>query len=149
MSEVKTSLEKVHVKNYIVSLRDVELPLKPWTILVGPNASGKSNVLNALSLLNQMMHHEKPPPVKLIRDSLWAGEANHITFQMQAKVEETPTVYVLALNAEADHPFVTERLSVNSVDVPYIHSERRGRSQGRRWRERDGIQAVNLSPRGL
>ena len=38
MSEQKTFLEKVHIKNYR-SLRNVTLPLKPLTVLVGPNAS--------------------------------------------------------------------------------------------------------------
>ena len=52
MSKEKTFLEKVHIKNFL-SLRDVELPLKPLTVLVGPNASGKSNILNALRLLNE------------------------------------------------------------------------------------------------
>ncbi len=116
MSEEKAFLEKVHIKNFL-SLRDVELPLKPLTVLVGPNASGKSNILNALSLLNRMMIDEELPPVKFIRDSLWAGEANQITFQLQAKVKEVPTLYELKLKAEADSPVVAEELSVNSVNV--------------------------------
>ena len=116
MSEEKAFLEKVHIKNFL-SLRDVELPLKPLTVLVGPNASGKSNILNALSLLNRMMINEELPPVKFIRDSLWAGEANQITFQLQAKVKEAPTLYELKLKAEADSPVVAEELSVNSVNV--------------------------------
>ena len=87
MSEVKAFLEKVHIKNYL-SLRDVELPLKPLTVLVGPNASGKSNILKALRLLNMMMIHEELALVDIIRDSLWAGEASHITFQLQATMEE-------------------------------------------------------------
>ena len=116
MSEEKAFLEKVHIKNFL-SLRDVELPLKPLTVLVGPNASGKSNILNALSLLNRMMIDEELPPVKSIRDSLWAGEANQITFQLQAKVKEVPTLYELKLKAEADSPVVAEELSVNSVNV--------------------------------
>ena len=90
MSKEKAFLEKVHIKNFL-SLRDVELPLKPLTVLVGPNASGKSNILNALRLLKRMMNEEELPLVKLIRESLWAGEANQITFQLQAKVEEDPS----------------------------------------------------------
>ena len=54
MSKEKVFLEKIHIKNFL-SLRDVGLPLKPLTVLVGPNASGKSNILNALGLLNRMM----------------------------------------------------------------------------------------------
>ena len=116
MSEQKAFLEKVHIKNFL-SLRDVELPLKPLTILVGPNASGKSNVLNALNLLNDMMKEEELPPVEFIQNLLWAGEASHITFQVKTKVKETQTVYELKLKAETDNPVVAEELLVNDVNV--------------------------------
>ncbi len=116
MSKEKAFLEKVHIKNFL-SLRDVELPLKPLTVLVGPNASGKSNILNALRLLNKVITAEELPPVEFIQDRLWAGEANQITFQLQAKVEETPTLYKLKLKAEVNNPFVAEELLVKSVKV--------------------------------
>ena len=116
MSEQKAFLEKVHIKNFL-SLRDVELPLKPLTVLVGPNASGKSNILNALNLLNDMMKEEELPPVEFIQNRLWAGEASHITFQVQTKVKETLTVYELKLKAETDNPVVAEELLVNDVNV--------------------------------
>ena len=121
MSEVKAFLEKVHIKNYL-SLRDVELPLKPLTVLVGPNASGKSNILKALRLLNMMMIHEELALVDIIRDSLWAGEASHITFQLQATMEEIRAVYELVLKAKADNPFVAEELSVDDVQVISIQN---------------------------
>ena len=121
MSEVKPFLEKVNIKNFL-SLRNVELPLKPLTVLVGPNASGKSNVLNALSLLNKMVIFEEPPRSESVRDSFWAGEASHIIFQLWAEVEETPTFYKLGLKAEVDNRFFAEELSVNSVQVISIKS---------------------------
>ena len=116
MSEQKAFLEKVHIKNFL-SLRDVELPLKPLTVLVGPNASGKSNILNALNLLNDMMKEEELPPVEFIQNRLWAGEASHITFQVQTKMKETQTAYELKLKAETDNPVVAEELLVNDVNV--------------------------------
>ena len=121
MSNEKAFLEKVHIKNFL-SLRDVELPLKPLTVLVGPNASGKSNIWNALRLLNKMIKEEELPPVKFIRDNLWAGEANQITFQLQAKVEEIPALYELKLKADANNPFDAEELSVGSVKVISIQN---------------------------
>ena len=60
MSEQKAFLEKVHIKNYR-SLRNITLPLKPLTVLVGPNASGKSNTLNALHLFKGILSIETPP----------------------------------------------------------------------------------------
>ena len=72
MSEKQVFLEEVHIKNFL-SLRDVPLLLKPLTVLVGPNASGKSNVLSALNLFNKMIVAEKLPPVEFIQDHLWAG----------------------------------------------------------------------------
>jgi len=116
MSNEKVFLEKVHIKNFL-SLRDVELPLKPLTVLVGPNASGKSNILNALNLLNDMMKEEELPPVEFIQNRLWAGEASHITFQIQAKVKEISALYELKLKAESDNPVVAEELLVNDVNV--------------------------------
>ena len=46
-------LSRVHVKGY-KSLRDVEVELKPLTLLFGPNAAGKSNLLDAVQLLARL-----------------------------------------------------------------------------------------------
>ena len=46
-------LSRVHVKGY-KSLRDVEVALKPLTLLFGPNAAGKSNLLDAVQLLARL-----------------------------------------------------------------------------------------------
>ena len=43
-------LKRIHVKGY-KSLDDVEVRLSPLSVLFGPNASGKSNFLDALQLL--------------------------------------------------------------------------------------------------
>lgn len=114
-------LEKVHIKNYR-SLRDVELPLKPLTVIVGPNASGKSNIVNGLALLNNLMVFEKPPSMKAIQESLWAGGASNLTFQLQAKVGGTPAVYDLVLQAGADNVVVSEELLVEDKKVISIQN---------------------------
>ena len=44
-------IRRVFIKGY-KSLRDVDVSLKPLTVIVGPNASGKSNLLDALGLLS-------------------------------------------------------------------------------------------------
>ena len=123
MSEIQAFLEEVHIKNYL-SLHEVKLSLKPLTVLVGPNASGKSNVLGALRLLNMMMTREKLPSAEFLQDSLWAGagEGSHIAFQLQAEVGETRAEYKLELKAEVDNPLVDEGLSVKGVKVISIQS---------------------------
>ena len=46
-------LKRIKIRGY-KSLVDLELDLKPLSVLVGPNASGKSNFLDALQLLSRM-----------------------------------------------------------------------------------------------
>ena len=121
MPEQKAFLEKVHIKNFL-SLRNVTLPFKPLTVLVGPNASGKSNILDAFQFLNEIIAHEPVPSVEEIQDFLWAGEANSITFQLQAKVENALTQYEVDVKAEVDKPFVTEKLLINSLEVISIQN---------------------------
>ncbi len=119
MPEGKSFLEKIHIQNFL-SLRDVVLPLKPLTVLVGPNASGKSNALSAFRLLKTIMVSEKlsdSDVVDYIQESLWAGEASRITFQLEVKVNETPAIYKLELEANPENPIVFEELMVKEVKV--------------------------------
>ena len=46
-------LTRVHITHY-KSLADVEVKLEPLTVLFGPNAAGKSNLLDALQLLSKL-----------------------------------------------------------------------------------------------
>ncbi len=116
MFEGTALLEKVHIKNFL-SLRDVELPLKPLTVLVGPNACGKTNVMKALRLLRKMMIREKLPSVKTFRESLWAGEANHIAFGLQTALRESRIEYDLIIEAKEDNLAAAETLSVDDVQL--------------------------------
>lgn len=116
MSEGKTFLEKIHIKNFM-SLRDVTLPLKPLTIFVGPNASGKSNTVKALYRLHKMMVDEKLSSDEFNRDTLSKTEVPKISFHLHTKVEENPTLYHLEVKLEPDLSFRAEQLSVNDVNV--------------------------------
>ncbi len=116
MSERKAFLEKIHIKNYL-SLRNVTLPLKPLTVLVGPNASGKSNTLSALYLINRLIVSERSPSDTFIRDFRWAYKAKRTAFQLHTKIAENQTLYNLEVEATHDFSFHAEQLSVNDVDV--------------------------------
>ncbi|RKU31281.1 recombinase RecF [Candidatus Poribacteria bacterium] len=61
-------LKRIRIKGY-KSLVDLELKLEALTVLVGPNASGKSNFLDALQLLSriatcQSLEHVFEPPYR-------------------------------------------------------------------------------------
>ena len=116
MSKRKVFLEKIHIKNYL-SLRDVTLPLKPLTVLVGPNASGKSNICHALHFLNMMLVDDKFYSDKLSKNTIWAGEARKIAFQLQTKVNKKEALYRLEVEPRLNFPFHTEQLSVDDGNV--------------------------------
>ena len=125
MFEGTAPLQKVHIKNFL-SLRDVDIPLKRLTVLVGPNACGKSNIIKALRLLKQMMIDEELPSVKTIQESLWAGEANQIAFGLQTALQESRIEYDLIIEANADNLAAAETLSVNDVQLISTRN-------GKRW----------------
>ena len=129
MFEETAQLQEIHVANFL-SLRDVDIPLKRLTVLVGPNACGKSNIIKALRLLKQMMTDEELPSVKTIQESLWAGEANHIAFGLQTALQESRIEYDLIIEAKANNLAAAETLSVD--DVQLISTRK-----GERW-VRDG-----------
>jgi hypothetical protein len=55
-------IEKLSLRNFRV-LRDVDVDLRPFSLLVGPNASGKSSLLAALELLTRSMAARFPVPL--------------------------------------------------------------------------------------
>ena len=46
-------IRRIKVQGY-KSLRDIDIELKPLTVILGPNAAGKSNLLDALALVSRM-----------------------------------------------------------------------------------------------
>ena len=47
-------IRRVKVQGY-KSLKDIEVELRPLTVIFGPNAAGKSNLFDALALLSRMV----------------------------------------------------------------------------------------------
>lgn len=127
MSEKKVLLEKIHITNFL-SLRDVTLPLKPLTVLVGPNASGKSNVLSAINLLGRMMVAEDLPSTNYIQNLTWAGVRTEVAtdieenigFDINISVEGKPVIYKLVLGARTKNRILQEKLVVGTEKVEVI-----------------------------
>lgn len=111
MPQAKSYLEKVHIKNFL-SFTDVEFPLKPLTILVGPNASGKSNALESLHLLNRTITHGALPALVVIRDTSPMNEADRVRFRFQAQIGQAETIYNLVLEAQTDGSSVNTESSM-------------------------------------
>lgn len=115
MNKQNVFLEKVEITNFL-SLRQVILPFKKLTVLVGPNASGKSNSLRALEFLKRMMRAENPPNLENIQNLMWAGQAEYINFKLSTKVNKIDTLYNIQLEAQ-NECVITEQLDVDSTRV--------------------------------
>ena len=130
MSEQKAFLERVHIKNYL-SLRNVTLPLKPLTVLVGPNASGKSNVLGALRFFKRVII-DKTFPLRLnkIQNSVFGqvkSDLHHLS-NCTARDKRKPSSKYRFKYSEQKLKIVLmsrKRLSVNDVH-DHICSGRKG-----------------------
>ena len=133
--EPNVFLNEVHIQNFL-SLHNVRLPLKRLTVLVGPNASGKSNVLKALALLAEMMIAENPPPAEYIQTRLWAGGADKISFQLIAKADNKIANYQLTLQPQPKYRIFSEELVVNTVKVISIQ---KGKGQVRDENDKNPI----------
>lgn len=122
MSERKAFLEKINIKNFL-SLRNVTLPFKPLTVLVGPNGSGKTNIFRALYFLNRLIIRENLPSLEFIQNRFCAYGANQMTFQITAELGNVQNVYDLTFKANADKLLIDEELLVSDTKVISIQNE--------------------------
>jgi predicted ATPase len=87
-------LKKISVKNYR-SLKEVEIPLRRFNVFVGPNNSGKSNILDSLELLADLINGswEKINERGEFRSVVWGGNlGQHISINIEAALENS-TLY--------------------------------------------------------
>lgn len=98
-------LKRIRIQKY-KSLVDLELNLEPLTVILGPNASGKSNFLEALQLLSRMTSSQtledafKPPyrghPLEsfTFQDEGIKSLLNmdKVSFSIEVDVELSPTI---------------------------------------------------------
>lgn len=83
-------IEKLRVKNY-KSLEDVEVPLRPLTVFVGPNNSGKSNILDCLEFVRDMgiMGPQAAGTRGGFEFVVWGGDLKRaIEIQFSGKIED-------------------------------------------------------------
>lgn len=118
MADTNIFLKQMKITNFL-SLHQVSLSFKPLTVLVGANASGKSNILKACMVLHQMIQRrDKLPNSNNIQDWIWAGQSNgQIEFEIQLKIDHHQTIYHLVLQDNPSKIIYTENLCINDINV--------------------------------
>ena len=107
--------------NGLLSFRDVELEMRSLNVLVGPNASGKSNFIEIMALLQAVPRDLVGFFMRSggISDWMWKGTAPFRETESSSGIEvliESPKEpfalrYVLGVQALNQHPYIfTERL---------------------------------------
>ncbi len=51
-------IHQITIKNFKSLCCIKDMPLKPLTLIIGPNASGKSNLLDSLEVMQQIVRHK-------------------------------------------------------------------------------------------
>lgn len=105
-------IKRIRIQRY-KSLRDVDVTLKPLSVLFGPNAAGKSNFIDALQLLSRIAGSRslkeafEPPYRGKPLESFSFGEQGleglmdqeYLSFRFEVDVDLSPTV-IAAVNKE-------------------------------------------------
>ena len=121
-------LKRIKIQGY-KSLADIELNLKPLSVLVGPNASGKSNFLDALQLLSRMTTCQtledafEPPYRGHPLESFTFGdegiksllEEEKVSFSMEVDVQLSTTV-IESVNQRIQEIRETAKRDTQNVD---------------------------------
>ncbi|RZN37997.1 MAG: DUF2813 domain-containing protein [Methanophagales archaeon ANME-1-THS] len=109
-------MTKLKVQNY-KSLKNVELELDKFNVLIGPNASGKSNLLDCLAFLSEIAQ-------KRIDESLnKRGGYEHVAFWGEKGNIELSINFILGTKASnylismSDKGVVKEELSIGGKQV--------------------------------
>jgi len=122
-------IKRLHIRNFL-SLRDVDLELTQRNVLVGPNMSGKSNLIECLAFLNQIA-------ISGLRQALldrngfaevaWKGRPSEQRISIalcydQNSEQEPPTNY------EYEISILGSQAGFVSIEKEIIVAEREGRS---------------------
>lgn len=100
-------LRRLRVKNY-KSLRNLDLRLNDLNVLVGPNAAGKSNILDCLAFLSEQARGKGEEAWKRrggFADMAWGGDPSRsievvCDLQLPAQVPSATYSYTLTMAAE-------------------------------------------------
>ncbi|MGA9724745.1 MAG: AAA family ATPase [Candidatus Binatus sp.] len=127
-------LKRIRIRNFL-SLKDIDLQLSGRNVLVGPNMSGKSNLMEAFKFIQEAASRQTTNNMTPLQQALsnrggfgevvWRGQSEGpIEFEIVAELAEAPAKELksydyqasIGLNREYGHPEVqSERLIVTSA----------------------------------
>lgn len=95
-------IKKLRVKNF-KSLRDIEIELGNFNVLIGPNASGKSNLLDSLAFLSENLYEKEIMTTFDVRGGfeglVFGGkEEERIEIFIDFLLDEEPSSYLLSFD---------------------------------------------------
>ncbi|MEH1811106.1 MAG: AAA family ATPase [Nostoc sp.] len=141
-------LKQLILKNW-KSFRYAELPLDPLTVLIGTNASGKSNVVEALEFLQRIARGENieaalagDKTLTSIRGGLeWAALKPETQFTLNALVQGE--------NDKADYLYVIQTQIVSEVKLIEEYIERQNLNEDRviNYVEKFTVKKIDLNTR--
>lgn len=121
-------LKSIQIRNF-KSFRNVELPLSPLTMLIGPNASGKSNAIEAIRLLSWLSEGRRLSDLmsafqesdQLLRgtvDKLPHGDSETFGLGCETEAAKWNKFYVEVMVRQNELRIVDERIETPGQKVP-------------------------------
>lgn len=116
-------LNRVRVQNF-KCLRDVDVELSPFTVLIGPNDSGKSSFLSALQLLGKLAcsdikrGHAASEVANVLRENAWRLSQD-ATVSISAEALE-PEEFILSLSVGATPSQQIQSFRFGGTNAPTI-----------------------------
>lgn len=108
-------LRSAKIKNF-KSLGDVDLTFRNLTILVGANSSGKSNSLEALRFLRNLLVAESTPP--RVMQKLLRFSTDNIDYNIAVEDDENQAEYSIKITQNKTNIIIgRENLKVNGTEV--------------------------------
>jgi predicted ATPase len=118
------------IKNF-KSLENVELNFRDLTIIVGANATGKSNCFKALEFLKELLDRRSFPKAKTIRNKYLRKNNNDLSVEINLQEKNIPINYRIDVSInERDLCSVKEVLEINNKKIIDIEN-----NYGKVWDE--------------
>jgi predicted ATPase len=105
-------LTKIHIKNFR-SFRDATFELKDLQLLIGPNNSGKTNLLRAFEFLRKINDEEEAKHIDLDKIRF-----QHKEFQQERKPLPDPVEITVELSDSKENSFVYYKVELNIISDP-------------------------------